>query len=71
MVREYRLRHKVWRSLAVHRPLIEVLNEDDSTVECGPRLLHELPLRSTEEERADLVLPTGYQGDHAAPKTLC
>ena len=52
-------------------PVIEVKSEDDPTIsECGPKLQHELPLRATEVERADLVLLTHSHGDHAAPKTL-
>ena len=52
-------------------PVIEVKSEDDPAIsECGPKLQHELPLRATEVERADLVLLTHSHGDHAAPKTL-
>lgn len=52
-------------------PVIEVKSQDNPAVsECGSKLQHELPVRATEIERADLVLVTHSHGDHAAPKTL-
>jgi hypothetical protein len=59
------------RTLLLIDPVIKVKSEGDPAVsECGPKLQHELPLRATEIERADLATVTHSHGDHTAPKTL-
>jgi len=52
-------------------PVIEVESEDNHAIsEIGLKLQHELPLRATEVERADIILLTHHHTDHTAPKTL-
>ena len=52
-------------------PVIEVKGEDDNALsEIGLKLQHELPLRATDVERADIILLTHHHTDHTAPKTL-
>lgn len=52
-------------------PVIEVKGEENQALsEIGLKLQHELPLRATEVERADIILLTHHHTDHTAPKTL-
>jgi L-ascorbate metabolism protein UlaG (beta-lactamase superfamily) len=48
---------KYKETLILIDPVIEVKSEDEyTTSETGLKLLHELPLRATDVERADIVL---------------
>lgn len=52
-------------------PVIEVKDESNQALsEIGLKLNHELPLRATDVERADIILLTHHHTDHTAPKTL-